>query len=346
MKKISLLLAVTTLMWSCNQSYSKKEISKDTTDAGGVVIKKKAIAHASKADSIPIVLVHKSLNGIDSADVKKMTDEFNSVIYQKIIPRSKESIWFSEDIIRNMYALLLKERAGRLSKDIGTPDGFRIYFISRTSDKTDLSVAIVSTKNKGTYPGTSTIWHTDYYYHDGGMPLYTSSKDISGEKGTGSCDGGALLNDPCRLNCADNCIISPSHDISRAEGENMTTHFGNKEINTQAVWFDFEMLASIIESKVAFDGIRIYTSNYGDTNSLGRPVDPPSTPVLDRKQQRDTFVFTLTKDSTIVATSDHPQRHTQRDNFNCNTLEKVRKYFFSKAAGLNNGELCPSHCNN
>ncbi|HEY9197271.1 MAG TPA: hypothetical protein VIM77_13435 [Mucilaginibacter sp.] len=330
-KLIPILLLVTVLMYSCKQpgtkSTSSTEKAKLTTDPFG-----KKIAAVKQGNLVNPV--YKSLNGIDEGDVERMTNDFETTIFQRVFPRNKTSIWLRAEIFDQILDLLIKERGSTTSTTIGTPDGFRIYFINDTSDKSDLSVAIVSTFFNG-YKGHIKL-HKDYYEHDGDHKLFNMGT-IKGEKCIGNCSGGALLYTHCvDPHCDDNnCIADADHRVTRLYGERMISAFGNDVINTKSVWFDFELLKSLNTIRSQFAGIRIYYGNYGEIDSDGNdiPVDL-DTYGYSKKRDRDTFVISLTKPGS-----------KREDLFDCAAITKSWVNLFSKKDVYNNGELCPSHCN-
>lgn len=334
MKKLTpILLLVTVLM--CSYKYITLPNSpKDH------VIRKKSNGKKENPKNATVYL-QKSLNGIDSADVETFKQDFDSNILKKVIPRAKVSVWFSIDIIKQMRNLLFKEQAGRSSSSLGVPDGFRLYFISQTSDKSDLSIAVVSTKNAGPYPTDMTqTWHKDYYYHDAIDPLYFPARNIMGEKIQGDNGGGAGLFRHCQGNCPDNSCVVSNHTISRFFGETLAGAFGNDVINTQSVWFDYGLLESILSVKMKKtpDGVRIYYGNYGSYDSKGVPIDSARDSNGNFvKKDRDTFIITLTEKGG--------KSKQHMDIFDCNAIEKTWVNFLDVGGALNNGELCPSHCN-
>jgi hypothetical protein len=350
MKKTSLFLAMVAIIYSSiSAAGTKNNRSKDTAQSTNTINEKK------KAIADPFL----SLNGIPEPSVKAMTDDFAGTVLNQIIPHAKMSTWFKLDILKQMITLLQHQRNGRSSETMGVADGIRIYFIAQTADKADLSVAVVATTNNGRE--NDVPLHKDYYIDP---QLFTTLKDIGGEKCNGNCGGGAVLYTRCAdPNCDDeDCsVVSPEHRISRSFGERLTAAFGNNKINTQSVWFDFEFIESLSKiTEPGFDGIRVYCANYGEINYDGSPIDDEVVNGYQVKRNRDTFVITPTKSrSTTVYHDDIFKCKTAEQNLKRNGLrnkktksKKVlitkdinKKFAARKFEGYDNGELCPSHCN-
>ena len=342
MKKIALLLVMATMMWSCNSSTKKTGEPKKITEEAKKIIAAtdpNGLKIAAPKVSTPTNPVYKSLNGINEGDAEQMAQLFESNIFKKTYPRAKISFWFSKDILAKMKALLEDELGTNPSNTQGYPDGFRIYFVNEhPNDEGDLSVSIVSTFNKGTDPkNPGFTWHQDYYEHNGDADLFKIG-NIKGERGVGDCDGGGLLYVHCPGDtCKDeNCGILQNRRIPRGYQETMASLFGNSKINTKSVWFDLDLLQALFDSKLKFDGIRLYFSNYGTVDEYGNIIKPaPDSNGDEKKRNRDTFIFMLTKSVGTI----------HRDQFECEYGEKDFRKGRSKFEGYNNGELCPSHCN-
>jgi hypothetical protein len=267
-----------------------------------------------------------SLNNIPEGDLKEMINEFESKIYNKLIPKKGISYWFSREVLSEMRNLLVKEQQGKPTSEEQVTDGFRIYFIAKGSDKKHLSIAVVSTKNDGPEGSDpKIIHHKDYYEHDGSHRLFTLT-DVSGNEGKGDCGGGAKLYTRCNDCQDDDCQVAPRHRVTRKYAETMVADFGNNKINTKCIWFDFSLLHELIESGIDFDGIRIYYGNYGKTGATGKSVEEYA--------DQDTCILMLTE------STENTKVH--KDMFGCEMKQKLRLDLHSL---YNNGQLCPTHCN-
>lgn len=350
MKKIPLLLAVITLMWSCGGSSTKN--LNDSTKATDQIVEK-VMPVAPPNDSL-------SLNRMPKTTVVGYAQFFADNILDKVAPRGKISTWFSHDAITEMVRLLKLKRKGAASNVKGEADGFRVYFIASNADKSDLSFAIVAT----TYAGLDSKGfeiHKDYYIDPN---LFTALSGINEERRIGDCDGGALLYVRCfppHCDDQDCTVVSDDHRISRSYGERAAGASGNKNINTKSVWFDFEFLESL--SKISgndFDGIRIYLANYGDHDTDGEPIPSEVDEYGNQvRLNRDAVVITPTRYHTYTANGSlQVNKKIHDDVFDCTTsspnfsktLSSHKKNVIDHLTSKNrdtydNGELCPSHCN-
>jgi hypothetical protein len=331
MKKIPLLLVMATMMWS----FKLTDTAKNTSQSGDDGRKKEVATNIHHVNVVPTQLLHKSLNGLDSADVTTMATYFENNVFRKVKSRKMISFWFSRKVLDNILDLLEKEGA-KGSQPTGAPDGIRIYYLSSKVDNSDLSIAVVSTKNIGRdveNPGSNI--HQDYYYHHDNHPLFALA-NTDWQKNTDNCRGGALIYNSCPSGgCpAGGCGIEPEHVITQTYAVSMVSHFGRRKINTKSVWFDYKMLKNL--SALKFTGIRIYLGNYGTrgNNGVTIPYDRvPGYPVgYYKKRRRDSFVFVTTKTIGDV----------EQDWFKCDYVDPSKHKFFDV---YNNGELCPSHCN-
>lgn len=313
MKNSILSLLLVLIYCSCQQASSKKHNPPHT-------------AASSVKSSLGIKQL--SLNNIPESEVRTMIDTFASTIYEKVIPRTKVTYWFSRDVIEGLEALLKKEQKGNDGSKYGVTDGFRIYFISQGPDKTHISLALVSTKNFGrdsTNPGF--IYHKDYYEHEASHPLF-SLDGVGGKEGTGNCDGGAMLYTTCKKCRDDNCQIAPRHRVTREYAETMTGLFGNDKINSRSVWFDYDLLRQLVTSGLNYDGIRIYFGNYGKTDFKGDTLEL-------KYKDHDTVILMPTKRGSKI--------DIHNDMFDCEGKTTLWSNLFLE--GYNNGQLCPTHCN-
>jgi hypothetical protein len=313
MKKLPVLL-LAVVLWSCNQTKPKNEGMATDTDANNIAAKQSILPSApalATSDQL-------SLNGIDKAIVENWAKAFEEKDLYQNKPPKKFSVFFSKEIITGIDSLFEKELRGTGDK----PDGFRIYFLKNGSS-TIPTLAIVSTKNNGYEAGR--YKHVDYYKHDTSNVLF-KLPSLQGIRCLDDCSKAARLYNDCvgRSDCNITCNRGGSTQaVSRPEAETMVRLDKKFTYNTKSVWFDIDLLHKL--RTFPYSGIRIYLSNYGKLK-----------PKNSEKLNRYTFLLTATR----------LKDGKQEDIYDCYPFKNLWKNLSDPGdGGINNGELCPNHCN-
>ena len=337
MKKLSVFL-VAAMLCACGQSGKNQSSQADSTSADTAAADSAAPQALLKMGA-PAPDDSVSLTGIAKSDAQSMIKDFYANSLGKLTPKKEVSVWFKASDIKGMYELLTKER-GSGSDAIGRPDGFRVYFVNQSTVKQELSVILVATKYSGNEKGSNARLHADYY-HDKNSSA-TLAKPNYGDRKLGDCDGGAQVYKPCTDCEVDvDCQIAPTHRVSRKFAQSMVSKFGVSPINTRSVWFSYELLQSLVSSPKLknMTGIRIYYGNYGDTDSSGK-----TRAAGDDHKNRDTFILIPT-----IASKNGSGKDIDLDKIDCLPKGGNKTKAFEDPTGgdggYNNGEICPSHCN-
>jgi len=340
MKKLSVFL-VAALLCACGQSSKNQSSQADSTNADTVVATADSAAPQSLLKmAAPAADDSVSLSGVSKTDATSLIEDFRANIFGKVVPKKEVSVWFKASDVKGMYDLLTKERAQVADGKVGQVDGFRVYFVNELTNKDGLSVILVATKYSGNDKAGVKL-HRDYY-HDKASST-TLGKPNYGDRKLGDCDGGAQVYKPC-TNCDVDvdCQIAPTHRVSRKYAQNMVSKFGVNKINTRSVWFSYDLLQRLVSSPTLknMTGIRIYYGNYGDTDSSGK-----IRPAGDEHKNRDTFILMPT-----ITSKNSAGRDIDLDKIDCLPKTGGAKMLQQGQngggdGGYNNGEICPSHCN-
>ncbi|MGZ3873665.1 MAG: hypothetical protein ACXVJD_12155 [Mucilaginibacter sp.] len=305
-----------------------------------------------------------TLNGYSLAEARRMVAYCNTT--KDKVPENTQ-IWFRREIIDSIYALLKLDRS---NTTIGPPDGIRIYY-ARTPPSNEYPLhgnnRVVITSTYYSQPATTEtgeiyLSHTDYFEHPKTAGLF-KLKNINGVL-TNDKDStkGCLLYNKCHCDNMSSCSIDTNHDIARSKAEKMARHFHralfrNGEINSKAEWFDTLMVHKLVDSMKAHnaDGIRIYFARGTDNDYTKRKAKfiIVETHAVARLGKRDTihkdffdcnrpFANTYKKRKTIFSTLDLNffTTYSLRHNISMVTLMSQ----IAAGGGLDNGELCPNHC--
>ncbi|HEY4327058.1 MAG TPA: hypothetical protein VGN20_23935 [Mucilaginibacter sp.] len=286
---------------------------------------------------------YKSLNGFSQLDAKNMISPFQALNSQA---PQKTSVWFDKKIINNMIKLLKSEVAQKKT------DGIRIYFAYDNSHNE--TVIVVSTYNSGVPNSKSEekdTYHEDYYDHLSMAALFNmkysngTAFPISGLPCHDDCGGGAVLYGPSPGGDDASCDSASPHYLTKLQCETMVQYFvqNTTNINSTGEWFDIDMIKAFAKesSKIKhYDGIRFYFARHPDTPARYKYL-----------RDKDAFVVVTTQ-STV-----DPKVH--KDYFNCKEalaiyndlkyfkMQKNEKASFAITSnGQDNGELCPSNCDN
>lgn len=336
MKKLSVFL-VAALLSACGQSSKNQSSQADSAAADSSApqaLLKVAAPAAAAGDSV-------SLSGVSKTEATGLIKDFYANYFGKVIPKKEVSVWFKASEVKGMYDVLTKERAQLADGKVGQTDGFRVYFVSQAGNKNELSVVLVATKYAGD-DKTGTKLHRDYY-HDKASST-NLGKPNYGDRKLGDCDGGTEIYKPCTKCDVDvDCQIAPTHRISKKYAHNMVSKFGVTAINTRSVWFSYELLKSLVtHPKLStITGIRIYYGNYGESDSSGKLLAAG-----DDHKNRDTFILMPT-----FAGKNSAGRDIHVDKIDClpvkagDGLKSLQSDPSGGDGGYNNGEICPSHCN-
>lgn len=341
MKKLSVFL-VAALLCACGQSGKNQSSQTDSTSADTAAFAADSAAPQPLLKmAAPAADDSVSLSGVPKTDAGNMIKDFYANSLGKLTPKKEVSVWFKASDVKGMYDVLTKDRSLVEGDKVGKTDGFRVYFVSQSANKNELSVILVATKYAGNEKGSNTRLHADYY-HDKKSSASLGQANY-GDRKTGDCDGGAQVYKPCADCGVDvDCQVAPTHRVSRKFAQSMVSKFGVNPINTRSVWFSYELLQSLVSSSLLknMTGIRIYYGNYGDTDSSGKTRSAG-----DDHKNRDTFILMPT-----VASKNTAGRNIDLDKIDClpkggNKAKTLEDPTGGGDGGYNNGEICPSHCN-
>jgi len=309
------------------------------------------------------------LNGYSKSDALAMRMKFLST--GKSV-RTPTSVWFDKDIIGKMLDLMKKEK----TPGGNGPDGIRIYFGTNASNYN--TVILVSTYAFGADPTVASgTFHQDYFDHDTTDILFKST-GINGEiRNDSDSTHGARLYQACNNGCRDDSKCSDNnsrnfHYITRVYGEGMVTEFGvaSGNIETNCEWFDLALLSEIDSEMRSshpndYAGLRVYFGrhmkyDYFSPNKDAFVVEPTIKWSVNPAIHMDFFNCNAASDyfdrfnkaykNKLAITNVYMgqflnsflDKQDSDEKWNSITISSVVKTLI--ANGVENGEICPTHC--
>jgi hypothetical protein len=297
------------------------------------------------------------LNGYTRDQAIIMVQAFNNQQKTSTTAPVATSIWFDMHTVKKIK-ILLESEMGRVNH----PSGIRIYF-GYDSDRGQNTVILVSTYAtivKGD------VVQKDYFDHISTF-VPSNKGDISNV-----ADGtdGALLHIPCQTIgpppacpclCLDDVNYQPGqYNITHKYGQEMVAHFGlTPQINSRAEWFPLYLIKNLYDT--TYSGVRVYFAK--------RTKDE----IDSRYKERDAFVIEHTqtrnvnggdveqdsfKGGTAPALLPVPKKVMPEGLYTALisqirskllgmekstiTDQQIRAYI--DTTGVDEGELCPDHC--
>ncbi|OCX50872.1 hypothetical protein BEL04_19295 [Mucilaginibacter sp. PPCGB 2223] len=296
------------------------------------------------------------LNGYTQSEAIKMVNDFKQNNHGAPTPTT---VWFDMGTIGDIKALLESEKT-RVNK----PDGIRLYF-GYDANRGQNTVILVSTYTNG-LDANGAIYHKDYFDHD--QSLVPSNKGKISNVKTGS-DGALLFTvcptlgppPPCPCLCMDDAYYQPGpNQITRKYAQEMVGNFGKYQFNSSSEWFSLDVLKNLYDVK--YTGVRVYFARrtQDDLNPDYRDKDAfvleNTKTVIAGTTRYEQDVFntggvtpagrfapTKIKPQTVYAPLISRIRSKLDAKTNAQLSDKQLRAFID-TDGVDEGELCPDHC--